>query len=163
MLALRCYELLTRRARPDDGLTALALSEVGYSKRNIAFVLEELRMAGIVVSTSEGNRARYRLTDHAALERVLGPIPSAPGRWHFRLPIIAAFVELAADFVNCRCDCPEHRSAQDTGGAETCDLRSRDNDDGSKRDCRDVLARVAELAHRDAIATIRIRPIGWRE
>lgn len=107
LLRLRCafganaraevlLELLTRRAHSEDGLTALALSEVGYSKRNIAFVLEELRMAGLLVAASEGNRVRYRLTDPVALERVLRPMPSTPGRWHLRLPIIAAFVELAA-------------------------------------------------------------------
>ena len=106
LLRLRCafgasaraeilLEFLTRRAQPEDGLTALALSEVGYSKRNIAFVLEELLLAGILVSASEGNRVRYRLTDPVALERVVRPIPSTPGRWHLRLPIIAAFVELA--------------------------------------------------------------------
>lgn len=89
-------ELLTRRAQAEAGLTALGLSEVGYSKRNIALVLEELRMAGILMSASEGNRARYRLRDAAALERVLQPIPSAPGRWHLRLPILASFVELSA-------------------------------------------------------------------
>jgi hypothetical protein len=106
LLRLRCafganaraevlLELLTRRGQPEDGLTALALSEVGYSKRNIAFVLEELVMAGILVSASEGNRVRYRLTDPVGLERVLRPIPSTPGRWHLRLPILAAFIELA--------------------------------------------------------------------
>lgn len=52
-------------------------------------------MAGVLVSAKEGNRVRYRLTDSRALERVLHPIPSAPGRWHLRLPVIAAFVDLS--------------------------------------------------------------------
>ena len=106
LLRLRCafganaraevvLELLTRSSPPEGGLTALALSEVGYSKRNIAFVLDDLLMAGILVSASEGNRVRYRLADPPALERVLRPVPSTPGRWHLRLPIIAAFVDLA--------------------------------------------------------------------
>jgi len=106
LLRLRCavganaraevlLELLTRRAQPEDGLTVLALSEVGYSKRNIAFVLADLVMAGIVISASEGNRVRFRLADPVGLERVLRPVPLTPGRWHFRLPVLAAFVELA--------------------------------------------------------------------
>lgn len=106
LLRLRCalganaraevlLEFLTRSAQPEDGLTALALSEVGYSKRNIALVLDDLRMAGILTSASEGNRVRYRLADPAGLERALRPLPLTPGRWHLRLPVIAAFVELA--------------------------------------------------------------------
>ena len=106
LLRLRCavganaraevlLELLTRRAHPEDGLTVLALSEVGYSKRNIAFVLADLVMAGILVSAREGNRVRFRLADPAGLERVLRPIPLTPGRWHLRLPVIATFIELA--------------------------------------------------------------------
>ena len=106
LLRLRCVfganaraevllELLTRGARSDDGLTALALSEVGYSKRNIAIVLDELRLAGLLVAAREGNRIRYRLANPDALKRVLGPLPSFSSRWHLRLPILAAFVELA--------------------------------------------------------------------
>jgi len=87
-------EFLTRRAQSDFGLTALALSEVGYTKRNIALVLDDLASGGLLVAANEGNRVRYRLTDPDGLERVLRPLPSAPGLWHFRLPILAAFVEL---------------------------------------------------------------------
>jgi len=88
-------ELLTRRELMENGLTALALSEVGYSKRNIAFILDDLVMGGILIATSEGNRTRYRLADPDGLERVLRPLPSVSGGWHFRLPILATFVELA--------------------------------------------------------------------
>jgi hypothetical protein len=88
-------ELLTHRAQLDYGLTALALSEVGYSKRNIAFVLENLVLGGLLVAANEGNRVRYRLADPEGLERVLRPLPSAPGRWPFRLSALAVFVDLA--------------------------------------------------------------------
>lgn len=88
-------EMLTRRGKHDEGLTALALSEVGYSKRNVAFILDDLALAGVISPVAEGNRVRYRLVDPAGLAKVCGPIPAAPGRWHHRLPVLAAFVELA--------------------------------------------------------------------
>jgi len=88
-------ELLTRRSQPDHGLTALALSEVGYTKRNVALVLEDLVLAGILASTREGNRVRYRVMDPVGMERVLRPIPLTSGRWHLRLPVLATFVDLS--------------------------------------------------------------------
>lgn len=87
-------ELLTRRTQHTQGLTALALSQVGYSKRNIALVLDDLVMSGIIVAAHEGNRARYSLADPEGLERVLRPLPRSVGGWHLRLPVLAAFVEL---------------------------------------------------------------------
>jgi hypothetical protein len=103
LLRLRCVFganaraeiILELLARGEDGSTALALSEVGYSKRNIALVLEELVLAGLVAATKEGNRVRYRVVDLAAVERVLQPLPTAAGRWHLKLPIIASFLELS--------------------------------------------------------------------
>lgn len=87
-------ELLMRGSDPDEGLTVLALSSLGYSKRNIAFVVDDLVMAGLLVATTEGNRVRYRLADAEGLERVLHPLPPAAGRWEFRLPILTTFLEL---------------------------------------------------------------------
>ena len=76
------------------GRTVLALSELGYSKRNVALVLDELVLAGVVTSNSEGNRARYRISNADAVRETFGPIPKS-GHWHVRLPIIAEFVKLA--------------------------------------------------------------------
>jgi DNA-binding transcriptional ArsR family regulator len=72
------------------------LSEIGYSKRNIAMVLEKLTMGGLLTSVSESNRVRYRLADRQALARVLAPLPERSGQWHLRLPIVAKFLELAS-------------------------------------------------------------------
>ena len=87
-------EMLTSKS--DDGWTALALSEIGYSKRNVALVLESLALGGVLTATSESNRARYRLTDRQALARVLAPLPVLSGHWHLRLPIVAKFLDLAS-------------------------------------------------------------------
>ena len=87
-------EMLTSTS--DEGWTALALSETGYSKRNIAMVLESLVLGGILTATSEGNRTRYRLRDRDGLARVLAPLPQSSGQWHLRLPIVATFLDLAS-------------------------------------------------------------------
>lgn len=87
-------EMLTNTA--DEGWTALALSEIGYSKRNVAMVLESLTLGGILVVTSESNRMRYRFVDRQLLARLLAPLPERSGQWHLRLPIVAKFLELAA-------------------------------------------------------------------
>ena len=104
LLRLRCafganaraeilLELLTRPSR--EGFTALALAEVGYSKRNIALVLEDLALSGVLLAKREANRLRYRIADPRALEHLLAPLPKTAGLWHVKLPIIARFVELS--------------------------------------------------------------------
>lgn len=105
LLRLRCAFGTNARAelllalltqwRDSAGATALALSEVGYGKRNVALVLDDLRLAGLVVTASDANRALYRLADADTLRELLNPVPAVSGRWHVRLPIVAAFVELA--------------------------------------------------------------------
>jgi hypothetical protein len=86
--------LLTQWANALDGVTALALSEVGYGKRNIALTLDDLRLAGLVATSEDANRLRYRLADAASLRTMLAPLPTAIGRWHLRMPLVAGFVEL---------------------------------------------------------------------
>ncbi|MEQ1736562.1 MAG: hypothetical protein ABL886_09195, partial [Rhodoglobus sp.] len=88
--------LLTDWANVKDGVTALTLAEVGYSKRNIATVMEDLTMSGLVVATPDANRVRYRLAQPDVLRRLLAPLPRVGGRWHLRMPLIARFVHLAA-------------------------------------------------------------------
>ncbi|HVV86624.1 MAG TPA: hypothetical protein VHE35_26380 [Kofleriaceae bacterium] len=88
--------LLTDWADIKDGVTALTLAEVGYSKRNIAAVMEELTLSGLVIATPDANRIRYRLANPDLLRRLLGPIPRVGGSWHRRMPIIAHFVELSS-------------------------------------------------------------------
>lgn len=86
-------EMLTHHTT--DGTTALALSLLGYTKRNTALVLESLVMAGILSSRREGNRVHFQVVDRVGLARVLRPLPASSGRWHLRLPLVAAFVRLA--------------------------------------------------------------------
>lgn len=90
-------ELVSRRDQPHFSATARALAEVGYSKRNTVDTLEQLRLAGMISVTSEANRARYRLADADALTALLPPLPQRWSGWHFRLPVVASFVELAGE------------------------------------------------------------------
>lgn len=105
LLRLRCifganaraevlHALLTQWANSADGVTASMLAEVGYSKRNVVLVLDDLRLAGLVLTSVDTNRVRYRLANATALRNVVGPLSRVSGRWHLRLPIVAAFVEL---------------------------------------------------------------------
>jgi hypothetical protein len=87
--------LLTRWPRDGDGPTALALSQVGYSKRNVALVLEDLRLAGLVLGRMDGNRTHYRVANPDELRNLLGPLPETAGQWDLRVPIVTAFVRLA--------------------------------------------------------------------
>jgi hypothetical protein len=89
-------EMLTHSPEADLGWTALALSEVGYSKRNVALILEDLVLGGILVTAAEGNRLHYRVANRRALAEALHPLPASSGRWHQRLPIVAQFLELAS-------------------------------------------------------------------
>jgi hypothetical protein len=92
----RAELLLELLLRSTEGLTALTLSDVGYSKRNVALVLEDLVMGAVLVAAKEGNRTRYRLAAPDALARMLAPLPQSSGQWHSRLPIVTTFLELSA-------------------------------------------------------------------
>jgi len=85
--------LLTLPAHQDA--TARSLSELGYSKRNIALVLDELRFAGLVTASPDANRTRYRLAAPEPFAELFAPVPEQAMRWHVRLPLIARFVALA--------------------------------------------------------------------
>lgn len=87
--------LLTQWGESGVGATAAALSEVGYSKRNVAVVLEELRLGGLVVASTEANRWKYRLADASTFKTVVKPVPAVAGRWHLRFPILSSFLLLA--------------------------------------------------------------------
>ena len=89
-------EMLTHSPQDDHGWTALALSEIGYSKRNVALILEDLVLGGILATVAEGNRLRYHITNRRALAEALDPLPLSSGRWHLRLPIVAQFLELSS-------------------------------------------------------------------
>ncbi len=55
--------------------------ELGYSKRNLAEILEELWLSGIVDKTTLRNQLRYRLLKKEQLIKILGPLPKYAPKW----------------------------------------------------------------------------------
>ncbi|MDZ4774202.1 MAG: hypothetical protein SGI72_13815 [Planctomycetota bacterium] len=87
-LALRCRALFGATARSeivrilllqehDAALDARNLAvEAAYTKRSISDALDNLRIAGLVESTTVGNSHRYRFERPTEVEALLGPLPS---------------------------------------------------------------------------------------
>jgi hypothetical protein len=71
--------------------SASDLSSTGYSKRNVALVLEDLALCELVVTKKLGNRIGYRLDTGARLETLAPAIRSASMvRWDLRLALLIA-------------------------------------------------------------------------
>lgn len=87
-LGLRCRALLGATARgeavrilllgdADRAFDARELAvEAAYAKRSIAEALENVRLGGMVDSTSAGNSRRFHLHRREEFEALLGPIPA---------------------------------------------------------------------------------------
>lgn len=61
--------------------TASNLVEIGYSKRNLALILEEFCLSGLFDKFSLRNHQRYRLINKEQLSKLLGPIPEYAPPW----------------------------------------------------------------------------------
>lgn len=71
--------------------TNFAISEVieiGYSKRNLAEILEEFSLGGLFDKFMLGNQLQYRLIKSTQLFKVLGPIPTYAPSWRNILEIL---------------------------------------------------------------------------
>jgi hypothetical protein len=82
---------IAARPSPEPFLSASDLAATGYSKRNAAFILADLALAGLLTERKVGNQLRYRL------EKRPHPTKLAPGaqtailtRWDLRFRAIAA-------------------------------------------------------------------------
>ena len=67
------------------------VAEIGYSKRNLAEILEEFCLSGLFDKFLLRNQQRYRLIKNDQLVKVLGPIPEYTPSWRmifeFLLPL----------------------------------------------------------------------------
>lgn len=71
--------------------TASDLSSTGYSKRNVALVLEDLALCELVTTKKLGNRVGYRLDAGARLTTLAPAIRAASMvRWDLRLALLLA-------------------------------------------------------------------------
>lgn len=69
-------EILTSfLAEPSVSKSAIEFAAVGYAKRNIAQILSEFHMAGLLNAEPVSNRIHYRLARRKSLERLADPLP----------------------------------------------------------------------------------------
>lgn len=62
--------------------------EIGYSKRNLAEILEELWLSGLVDQSLLRNQQRYRLIKREELLKILGPLPKSAPSWRQIIEVI---------------------------------------------------------------------------
>lgn len=104
LLRLRCAVGINARAEilhtlitahsQNHWMNASAFTELGYGKRNLADILDDLVLGGLLMVRRLGNANGYRLRASHLLRPVLDPIPWRSGRWHLRMPLLAHFVRL---------------------------------------------------------------------
>jgi hypothetical protein len=68
--------------------SASDMTEIGYSKRNLAEILEELCLSGLFEKFALRNQQRYRLARNSHLIKALGPIPEYAPSWQLIFEIL---------------------------------------------------------------------------
>jgi hypothetical protein len=64
------------------------VTEIGYSKRNLAIILEEFCLSGLFDKFSMRNQQRYRLIKNDQLIKVLGSIPDYAPSWRLIFEVL---------------------------------------------------------------------------
>ena len=88
-------------ASPDAAFSAADLAtETHFTKRNVAQILDALRLAGMVRAIPHRNQFHYRLSDEHAgrVRELLAPMPTVFVRWPYALHIITAATEAMKQF-----------------------------------------------------------------
>ncbi len=68
--------------------SASDMTEIGYSKRNLAEILEEFALTGLFEKFPLRNQQRYRLAKNDYLIRALGPLPDYAPSWRAILEVV---------------------------------------------------------------------------
>jgi hypothetical protein len=71
--------------------SAADMAEIGYSKRNLAEILEEFALTGLFEKFSLRNQQRYRLAKNDHLVKVLDPLPDYAPSWWTILEVLLSF------------------------------------------------------------------------
>lgn len=66
---------------PKSNFAVADLVEIGYSKRNLAEILEEFSLSGLFERSMQRNQQRYRLARNDRLIKVLVPVPRQTPSW----------------------------------------------------------------------------------
>ena len=88
-------------ALPGAAFSAADLAaETHFTKRNVAQILDALRLAGMVQTMPHRNQLQYRLSEEHAgrLRDLLAPMPSVFIRWPYALHVITAAIEAMKQF-----------------------------------------------------------------
>lgn len=72
----------------DSDFSIAEAAEIGYSKRNLAEVLDDLHLGGLFGQFMQGNQQRYRLIKSDGLLAVLKPIPEYVPSWRFVFKVL---------------------------------------------------------------------------
>jgi hypothetical protein len=75
--------------RPDTNFS-IAEIEMGYTKRNLAEVLNDLSLGKLFDKFMQGNQQRYRLNKNSPLFQMLSPIPEHAPRWNILFKVLLA-------------------------------------------------------------------------
>ncbi len=67
---------------PTSNFSASDLTEISYSKRNLAEILEEFCLSGLFDKYMVRNQHRFRLIKNDSLIKVIGSIPEFTPSWH---------------------------------------------------------------------------------
>ena len=89
---------LVSRPSPEPWFTASDLEVTGYSKRNIAFVLEDLALCELLTARRAGNQLRYRLAERAHLGKLAPAAANALfEKWDLRFHLFSRIMTLHRD------------------------------------------------------------------
>lgn len=73
---------------PKIDLSIAEVAEIGYSKRNLAEILDDLHFGNLFDRFMQGNQQRYRLKNNSSLFQILDPIPQFAPSWHLIFKIL---------------------------------------------------------------------------
>ena len=73
--------------------SASDVAEIGYSKRNLAEVLEEFCLSGLFDKFLQRNQQRYQLIKYEELGKILDPIPKYAPSWQMTLEILLPLLD----------------------------------------------------------------------
>ncbi len=80
---------------PDSHFSIAETAEIGYSKRNLAEILNDLRLGGLFNIFMQGNQQRYRLIKNDQLFSVLNPIPKSAPSWRHIFKVLLTLRDCA--------------------------------------------------------------------
>ncbi len=75
---------------PNTDFSIAEVAETGYSKRNLAEVLDDLYFGNLFHRFMQGNQQRYRLNKNSPLFQLLKPIPECAPAWHLVFKVLLA-------------------------------------------------------------------------